>query len=77
MLPNSFHIGEKDSFSREVVLKTPKKAAAGEAVTLTLMVRARDSADSNYAVVHLTVIPQVSVSEEADCSFCTALYQHT
>lgn len=61
LLFNSFYIGERSSFSRDVVLKTPRKAAAGEPVTLTLMVHARDSADSNYAVVYLTVIPQVTV----------------
>ncbi|KAL2096210.1 hypothetical protein ACEWY4_008358 [Coilia grayii] len=66
--PYSFHIGERASFSREVVLKTPHKAAAGEAVTLTLMVRARDSVDANYAVVHLTVIPQDKDTSPPSCS---------
>ncbi|XP_076138630.1 von Willebrand factor A domain-containing protein 7 [Alosa pseudoharengus] len=66
--PYSFHISERSFFSREVVLKTPRKAAAGEAITLTLMVRARDSADSNYAVVHLTVIPQDNDTSPPSCS---------
>ncbi|XP_062408716.1 von Willebrand factor A domain-containing protein 7 [Sardina pilchardus] len=72
--PYSFHISERSSFSREVVLRTPRKAAAGEAVTLTLMVRARDSADSNYAVLHLTVIPQDNDTWPPSCS---AMIVHT
>lgn len=44
---------------REVELRTPHTAQAGTAITLTLTVQAEDLTDSNYAVVHLAVIPEV------------------
>ncbi|KAG9342176.1 hypothetical protein JZ751_017176 [Albula glossodonta] len=50
-------VGQRGSLRREVEMKTPKDMELGGAVTLTLTVRALDSADTNYAVVHLTVVP--------------------
>lgn len=47
------------SVKREVELMTPQIAQTGRAITLTLTVHAEDSPDSNYAVVHLIVIPEV------------------
>lgn len=52
-------IGVRSSVKREVELRTPHTAQTGRAITLTLTVQAEDSPDSNYAVVHLTVIPEV------------------
>ncbi|KAJ8368947.1 hypothetical protein SKAU_G00089750 [Synaphobranchus kaupii] len=50
-------VGERGSLRGEVEVKTPGGTEPGGAVTLTLTVRALDTADSNYAVVHLVVIP--------------------
>lgn len=47
------------SVKREVELRTPHTAQTGRAITLTLTVQAEDTPDSNYAVVHLIVIPEV------------------
>lgn len=44
---------------REVELRTPHTTQAGTAITLTLTVQAEELPDSNYAVVHLAVIPEV------------------
>ncbi|XP_066524844.1 uncharacterized protein [Hoplias malabaricus] len=53
-----FSIEQRGSARREVELKTPQSTPAGQTVTLTLSVQAQDSLDSNYAVVHLTVLPE-------------------
>ncbi|KAG7479726.1 hypothetical protein JOB18_033635 [Solea senegalensis] len=55
--PHRFHVTEHGSFHDQVNLHTPATAQAGATVTLTLTVRALDSADSNYAVAYLTVVP--------------------
>ncbi|XP_019905261.2 von Willebrand factor A domain-containing protein 7 [Esox lucius] len=55
--PLSFSVGERGSVRGEVKLQTPEGAEAGGSVTLTLTVRALNSLDSNYAVMHLTVVP--------------------
>lgn len=55
----SLSVGERGSVRGEVELQTPKGAEAGGAVTMTLTVRVLDSLDSNYAVLHLTVVPPV------------------
>jgi len=47
------------SVKREVELRIPQTAQTGRSITLTLTVHAEDSPDSNYAVVHLIVIPEV------------------
>lgn len=52
-------ISAMDSVKREVELRTPYTAQIGTAITLTLTVQAEDIPESNYAVVHLTVIPEV------------------
>lgn len=54
-----FHVAEQGSFRDQVNVHTPATAQAGATVTLTLTVRALDSADSNYAVAYLTVVPPV------------------
>ncbi|XP_028855507.1 LOW QUALITY PROTEIN: von Willebrand factor A domain-containing protein 7-like [Denticeps clupeoides] len=68
MGPHRFFIHKRASKRGEVELKTPRNAEAGVAVTLTLMIRALDSADSNYAVVHLTVIPLEPDTSPPSCS---------
>lgn len=52
-------ISVRSSVKREIELRTPPTAQTGRAITLTLTVQAEDSPDSNYAVIHLTVIPEV------------------
>lgn len=59
-LPFSFLVAEQRSFRDQVYLQTPATAQAGVTVTLTLTVNDLHSADSNYAVAYLTVVPQVS-----------------
>ncbi|TSK38357.1 von Willebrand factor A domain-containing protein 7 [Bagarius yarrelli] len=49
-------IGERGSVREEVRLRTPHSTQAGQTLTLTLTVQARDSPDSNYAVVYLLVL---------------------
>ncbi|KAL4647360.1 von Willebrand factor A domain-containing protein 7-like [Arapaima gigas] len=53
--PQNLYIGEKGSITGEVEINTPRTTEPGGAVTLILTVRAQDSPDGNYAVVHLTV----------------------
>ncbi|XP_048024996.1 von Willebrand factor A domain-containing protein 7 [Megalobrama amblycephala] len=61
-------IGVRSSVKREVELRTPHTAQTGRAITLTLTVQAEDSPDSNYAVVHLTVIPEEPDKTPPACS---------
>ncbi|XP_035240285.1 von Willebrand factor A domain-containing protein 7 [Anguilla anguilla] len=56
--PHRLSVGERGSLRGKVEVRTPGGTDPGSAVTLTLTVRALDTADSNYAVVHLIVIPQ-------------------
>ncbi|KAL7879064.1 hypothetical protein AOLI_G00100380 [Acnodon oligacanthus] len=63
-----FSIGERGSVRREVELRTPPSTQAGQTVTLTLTVQAQDSPDSNYAVVHLTVLPEEPDVSPPSCS---------
>ncbi|XP_061072170.1 von Willebrand factor A domain-containing protein 7 isoform X2 [Conger conger] len=55
--PHRVSVGESGSLRRAVELRTPGGTEPGTAVTLTLTVQALDTADSNYAVVHLIIIP--------------------
>ena len=52
------------SIRDKVNIHIPGEAEAGAAVTLTLTVEALDSADSNYAVLHLIVVPLVRLGTE-------------
>lgn len=71
-LPFSFAVAEQRSFRDQVSLHTPATAQAGVTVTLTLTVNDLHSADSNYAVAYLTVVPQVS--DKRNCRiFCQKL----
>ena len=51
------------SIRDKVDIHIPGEAEAGAAVTLTLTVEALDAADSNYAVLHLIVVPLVRPTE--------------
>ncbi|XP_072550642.1 von Willebrand factor A domain-containing protein 7 [Salminus brasiliensis] len=64
----SFFIGERGSVRREAELRIPHAAQAGQTVTLTLTVQAQDSPDLNYAVVHLTVLPEEPDMSPPSCS---------
>ncbi|XP_018603910.2 von Willebrand factor A domain-containing protein 7 [Scleropages formosus] len=55
--PQRLFVDERGSVTGEVEINTPSTAEPGGAVTLILTVRAQDSPDGNYAVVHLTIIP--------------------
>nr|XP_019950842.1 PREDICTED: von Willebrand factor A domain-containing protein 7-like isoform X1 [Paralichthys olivaceus] len=66
--PHRFHVAEQGSFHDQVNLHTPSTAQAGKTVTLTLTVRALDSADSNYAVTYLTVVPPDPDTSPPSCS---------
>ncbi|XP_060929226.1 von Willebrand factor A domain-containing protein 7 [Limanda limanda] len=66
--PHRFHVEEQGSFHDQVNLHTPATAQAGATVTLTLTVRAFDSADSNYAVTYLTVVPPDPDTFPPSCS---------
>ncbi|XP_034459215.1 von Willebrand factor A domain-containing protein 7 isoform X2 [Hippoglossus hippoglossus] len=66
--PHRFHVAEQGSFHDQVNLHTPATAQAGATVTLTLTVRAFDSADSNYAVTYLTVVPPDPDTFPPSCS---------
>lgn len=61
-------IGTRGSVKREVEIRTPHTTQTGKAITLTLTVQAEDSPDSNYAVVHLTVIPEEPDKNPPACS---------
>ncbi|XP_015461758.3 von Willebrand factor A domain-containing protein 7 [Astyanax mexicanus] len=65
---SSFSIGERGSVRREVELRIPLSTQSGQTVTLTLSVQAQDSPDSNYAVVHLTVLPEEPDMSPPSCS---------
>nr|XP_055030758.1 von Willebrand factor A domain-containing protein 7 [Misgurnus anguillicaudatus]XP_055030759.1 von Willebrand factor A domain-containing protein 7 [Misgurnus anguillicaudatus] len=65
---NRLFIAERSSVKREIELSTPHKAQIGKSITLTLTVKAEDSQDSNYAVVHLTIIPQEQDTSPPACS---------
>lgn len=47
---------------KEIEVNTPHTAETERPITLTITVQAEDSADSNYAVVYLTVIPEVTLT---------------
>ncbi|XP_063348924.1 von Willebrand factor A domain-containing protein 7 [Pelmatolapia mariae] len=66
--PHSFLVAEQRSFRDQVYLQTPATAQAGVTVTLTLTVNDLHSADSNYAVAYLTVVPQDSDTSPPSCS---------
>ncbi|XP_067450315.1 von Willebrand factor A domain-containing protein 7 [Thunnus thynnus] len=66
--PHRFHVAEQGSFRGQVHLHTPATAQAGATVTLTLTVRALNSADSNYAVTYLTVVPPDTDTSPPSCS---------
>ncbi|XP_067275622.1 von Willebrand factor A domain-containing protein 7 [Pseudorasbora parva] len=61
-------IGVRSSVKREVEIRTPHNAPTGRAITLTLTVQAENSPDLNYAVVHLTVIPEEPDKTPPACS---------
>ncbi|KAG7223111.1 hypothetical protein INR49_015870, partial [Caranx melampygus] len=63
-----FHVAEQGSFHDQVNLHTPATAQAGATITLTLTIRALDSADSNYAVAYLTVVPPDPDMSPPSCS---------
>ncbi|KAG7470601.1 hypothetical protein MATL_G00115630 [Megalops atlanticus] len=66
--PHRLSVGERGTVRGEVELKTPEDTESGGAVTLTLTVRALDSYDANYAVAHLTIIPQTRDMTPPSCS---------
>nr|XP_057936998.1 von Willebrand factor A domain-containing protein 7 [Doryrhamphus excisus] len=66
--PHRFHVGAHKLFHSQVGLHTPSTAQAGATVTLTLSVHALDSADTNYAVVYLTVVPPDPDTSPPSCS---------
>ncbi|XP_051512664.1 von Willebrand factor A domain-containing protein 7-like isoform X2 [Myxocyprinus asiaticus] len=61
-------IDEMGSVKREVEIRVPHDAQTARSITLTLTVQAEDSPDSNYAVVHLTVIPEEPDTTPPECS---------
>ncbi|XP_051580418.1 von Willebrand factor A domain-containing protein 7-like [Myxocyprinus asiaticus] len=63
-----FFIAEMGSVKREVEIRAPHNAQTARAITLTLTVQAEDSPDSNYAVIHLTVIPEKPDTSSPACS---------
>ncbi|XP_018554392.1 von Willebrand factor A domain-containing protein 7 [Lates calcarifer] len=63
-----YHIAEQGSFYDQVNIHTPATAQAGATVTLSLTVHALDSADSNYAVTYLTVVPPDPDTSPPSCS---------
>ncbi|KAL0973413.1 hypothetical protein UPYG_G00203250 [Umbra pygmaea] len=66
--PHSLFVGERGSVRGEVKLHTPEGVEGGDSVTLTLTVRSRDSLISNYAVIHLTVVPLDPDTSPPSCS---------
>ncbi|XP_054649755.1 von Willebrand factor A domain-containing protein 7 [Dunckerocampus dactyliophorus] len=66
--PHRFHVGAHKTFHSQVGLHTPSTAQAGATVTLTLSVHALDSADTNYAVAYLTVVPPDPDTSPPSCS---------
>ncbi|XP_019748225.1 von Willebrand factor A domain-containing protein 7-like [Hippocampus comes] len=66
--PHRFHVASDKPFHSQVGLHTPASAQAGATVTLTLSVYALDSADTNYAVAYLTVVPPDSDTSPPSCS---------
>ncbi|XP_061734669.1 von Willebrand factor A domain-containing protein 7 [Nerophis ophidion] len=66
--PHRFHIGANKLFPGQVGFHTPSTAQAGATVTLTLSVHALDSADTNYAVAYLTVVPPDPDTSPPFCS---------
>ncbi|CAI5693976.1 unnamed protein product [Oreochromis niloticus] len=63
-----FPVAGQRSFRDQVSLHTPATAQAGVTVTLTPTVNDLHSADSNYAVAYLTVVPQDSDTSPPSCS---------
>lgn len=61
-----FYVADGGVFRSQAALHTPPGAQAGASVALTVTVGALDSADSNSAVVYLTVVPPVSVHLAVD-----------
>ncbi|KAK7906764.1 hypothetical protein WMY93_015376 [Mugilogobius chulae] len=66
--PHSFPVAEQGSFRGQVDLVTSPSARPGSTVTLSLSVRDMNSADSNYAVVYLTVVPPDPDTAPPSCS---------
>ncbi|XP_067102530.1 von Willebrand factor A domain-containing protein 7 [Osmerus mordax] len=66
--PQLFPVGEMGSIRDKVNIHIPGEAEAGAAVTLTLTVEALDSADSNYAVLHMIVVPLDLDTSPPSCS---------
>ncbi|XP_051934053.1 von Willebrand factor A domain-containing protein 7 [Hippocampus zosterae] len=66
--PHRFHVASHKPFHSQVGLHTPASAQAGATVTLTLSVYALNSADTNYAVAYLTVVPPDSDTSPPSCS---------
>ncbi|KAJ8400418.1 hypothetical protein AAFF_G00398010 [Aldrovandia affinis] len=66
--PHRLSVAERGSLRGQVEVKTPGDTELGGAVTLTLTVRALDSVDANYAVVHLSVVPQDPDMTSPSCS---------
>ncbi|XP_053728230.1 von Willebrand factor A domain-containing protein 7 [Synchiropus splendidus] len=66
--PHRFPVGEREQFHGQVGLHTPAGARAGATVTLTLTVQALNSADGNYAVVYLPVVPPDPDTSPPSCT---------
>ncbi|XP_020779629.2 LOW QUALITY PROTEIN: von Willebrand factor A domain-containing protein 7 [Boleophthalmus pectinirostris] len=66
--PHRFHVGEQGRFRGQVDLLAPPSARPGATVTLSLSVRDMSSADSNYAVVYLSVVPPDPDTAPPTCS---------
>ncbi|KAM9801358.1 von Willebrand factor A domain-containing protein 7 [Neosynchiropus ocellatus] len=66
--PHRFPVGENEQLHSQVGLHTPAEARAGSTVTLTLTVHALNSADVNYAVVYLTVVPPDPDTSPPSCT---------
>ncbi|XP_049582169.1 von Willebrand factor A domain-containing protein 7 isoform X1 [Syngnathus scovelli] len=66
--PHRFHVEAHNLFHSQVGLHTPASAQAGATVTLTLSVYTLDSADTNYAVAYLTVLPPDLDTSPPSCS---------
>lgn len=57
-----FFVTEFSSYGDRVELRTPATAQPGVTVSLTLTAHALESPDLNYAVVYMTVVSPVSLS---------------
>ncbi|KAM9853613.1 LOW QUALITY PROTEIN: von Willebrand factor A domain-containing protein 7 [Aulostomus maculatus] len=66
--PHRFSVAGRGMFLSQVGFHTPATARPGATVTLTLTVQALDSADTNYAVAYLTVVPPDPDTSPPSCS---------